>query len=99
MNKTRKVPVRTCTACRTSSEKRGFVRFVRTPEGHVEVDPTGKANGRGAYLCASPDCFEVARSRRRLDSALRVRLEDDDYNRLRRDFDEILTDEGSKQGE
>jgi hypothetical protein len=97
--KQRKVPTRTCTGCATSSDKRAFVRFVRTPEGHVEVDPTGKANGRGAYLCADADCFERARKRRRLDSALRVTLREDDYTRLKRDFDEILTTQGSQQGE
>lgn len=97
MMKARKVPVRTCTACRTSSDKRQFVRVVRTPDGHVEIDATGKANGRGAYLCANPDCFEVARKRRRLDSALRVSLKDDDYTRLRRDFDEVLAKEQTSQ--
>jgi predicted RNA-binding protein YlxR (DUF448 family) len=56
----------------------------------VIVDPTGKANGRGAYLCAKPECFETARQRRRLDAALKVTLQDDDYARLRRDFDELL---------
>jgi predicted RNA-binding protein YlxR (DUF448 family) len=66
------------------------VRIVRTPDGHVVLDPTGKANGRGAYLCAKPECFEVARQRRRLDAALKVNLKDDDYDRLRRDFDELL---------
>jgi predicted RNA-binding protein YlxR (DUF448 family) len=75
------------------------VRVVRTPEGHVEIDATGKANGRGAYLCADPDCFETARMRRRLDSALRVSLKDDDYTRLRRDFDELLKRQSSVQGE
>lgn len=93
--KTRKVPTRTCTGCGSSSDKRAFVRFVRTPQGHVEVDSTGKANGRGAYLCATPDCFETARKRRRLDSALRVNLQEDDYTRLRRDFDELLATESS----
>jgi len=97
--KPHKVHTRTCTACRTSSDKREFVRVVRTPEGHVEIDRSGKANGRGAYLCANPDCFEIARKRRRLDSALRVGLRDDDYTRLRRDFDELLANKSSKQGE
>jgi predicted RNA-binding protein YlxR (DUF448 family) len=67
------------------------VRIVRTPEGHVVVDPSGKANGRGAYLCAKPECFAVARQRRRLDTALKVNLKDDDYARLQRDFDELLS--------
>lgn len=99
MMKPRKVPTRTCTGCGSTSDKRRFVRVVRTPEGHVEVDPTSKANGRGAYLCADPDCFEMARRRRRLDSALRVSLRDDDYTRLRRDFDELIKTLSSQQGE
>ena len=99
MMKPRKVPTRTCTGCQTSSDKRSFVRVVRTPEGHVEVDPSGKANGRGAYLCANPDCFEKARTRRRFDSALRVKLQDDDYARLRRDFDDLLAEQSSNRGE
>jgi len=97
--KQRKVPTRTCMGCATSSDKREFIRIVRTPEGHVEIDPTGKANGRGAYLCADPDCFEMARKRRRLDSALRVTLKDDDYTRLKREFDEILARTQGSQGE
>jgi uncharacterized protein len=88
--KVRKVPTRTCIACRASDAKRGFIRIVRTPDGHVVVDPTGKANGRGAYLCANPECFTVARQRRRLDSALKVNLQDDDYDRLQRDFEGLL---------
>ena len=90
MMKTRKTPTRTCVACRDSYDKRGFVRVVRTPDGHVLVDASGKANGRGAYLCAKPECFVVARQRRKLDTALKVNLQDDDYDRLRRDFDELL---------
>ena len=89
MMKARKTATRTCIACRVSDDKRGFVRVVRTPDGHVVVDPTGKANGRGAYLHATPECFETALQRRRLDSALKVSLKDDDYLRLRRDFDEL----------
>lgn len=99
MMKPRKTPTRTCTGCGLSSDKRGFVRIVRTPDGHVELDPTGKANGRGAYLCADPDCYEKATKRRRFDSALRVRLQDDDYARLRRDFDELLSKQDANQGE
>lgn len=94
-----KVPTRTCTGCGTSAAKRGFVRVVRTPEGHVEIDPTSKANGRGAYVCANPDCFEAAAKRRRFDVSLRVNLKDDDYARLRRDFVELLDQRSTKQGE
>lgn len=99
MTRQRHVPVRTCTACGASSEKRTLVRFVRTPDGHVEVDLGGRANGRGAYLCAEPDCFEMARKRRKLDAALRVTLQDDDYDRLNRDFSEAVSKPASTQGE
>lgn len=99
MMKSCKVSTRTCVACRESDDKRGFVRIVRTPDGHVLVDPSGKANGRGAYLCAKPECFDVARQRRRFDVSLKVNLKDDDYDRLRRDFDELLsTLHSSQQG-
>jgi predicted RNA-binding protein YlxR (DUF448 family) len=96
--KTRKTPVRTCVGCGTSSDKREFVRIVRTPDGHVEVDPSGKLNGRGAYVCANRECFTKARLRRRLDHALKVKLHDDDYVRLQRDIDELLAEQGSHQG-
>lgn len=96
MTKTRKAPTRTCIACRTASDKRQFVRVVRTPEGHVHVDLTGKANGRGAYLCADAGCYETAAMRRRLDAALNVKLQDDDYDRLRREFEQALAQHGSQ---
>lgn len=99
MSTPRKVPTRTCTGCGSSTTKRTLIRFVRTPDGHVEVDSTGKADGRGAYLCADPDCFELARRRRRLDSTLRVNMRDDDYLRLRRDFDGLLNTRNPEQGE
>jgi uncharacterized protein len=54
------VPRRMCVACREHDAKRGLIRVVRTPEGTVELDPTGKRNGRGAYLCHQPACWERA---------------------------------------
>jgi predicted RNA-binding protein YlxR (DUF448 family) len=69
---------------------------VRTPEGHVHVDATGKANGRGAYLCADMACFETAAMRRRLDAALNVKLHDDDYHRLRREFEDALAQQDTQ---
>lgn len=92
MTRLRKPPVRTCVACRTTSDKRALVRVVRTPEGDVHVDPTGKANGRGSYVCATQECFDNAIVKRRFDSALRVNLKEDDLDRLRREFDEACAD-------
>lgn len=85
--KARKESTRTCVGCGESFDKRQLLRVLRSPEGHVEVDTTGKGPGRGAYLCCKAECFESARKRRRLDSHLKVSLRDDDYDRLRRDFD------------
>ncbi len=89
MTKLRKPPIRTCVACRTTSDKRTLVRVVRTPEGDVHVDPSGKANGRGAYVCLAHGCLDNAIVRRRFDAALRVNLKEDDLDRLRREFDQV----------
>ncbi len=77
------VPQRTCVGCRTVNAKRQFVRLVRTAAGQVEVDPTGKAAGRGAYLHERRACWQQALARRTLDQALRLTLTDADRNRLR----------------
>lgn len=66
------VPQRTCVACRETGAKRGLIRLVRTPEGTVEVDPTGKRNGRGAYLCNRMRCWERGVNDRVLGRALRI---------------------------
>lgn len=71
------VPVRTCVACREPGAKRGLTRIVRTPEGEVKVDPTGKLNGRGAYLCDKPSCWERALSTPVLSRALNVQFTDE----------------------
>jgi predicted RNA-binding protein YlxR (DUF448 family) len=70
----RRVPQRTCIGCRTTSAKREFVRIVRTLDGRVEVDPTGKKSGRGAYLCRQRSCWETALKRDQISRALKVGL-------------------------
>ncbi|GBD14366.1 hypothetical protein HRbin25_00239 [bacterium HR25] len=76
------IPLRTCVGCRRTSAKREFVRIVRTPEGRVMVDPTGKRSGRGAYLCADPSCWQAALRRGRLDRALRTQIGQEDRQAL-----------------
>ncbi|MBO4460426.1 MAG: YlxR family protein [Clostridiales bacterium] len=53
----RKTPQRSCISCRQVFDKKDLLRIVRTPEGDVVVDPTGKMSGRGAYICSSPECI------------------------------------------
>jgi predicted RNA-binding protein YlxR (DUF448 family) len=70
----RRAPERSCVACRARGQKRGLIRLVRTPEGQVEVDSTGRRPGRGAYLCANRACWEAALRRKALNRALRTVL-------------------------
>jgi len=74
--KPRHVPQRTCVGCRTVNAKRQLVRLVRTAEGTVKADPTGKANGRGAYLHDRRACWETALKNRAVDRALKMDLTD-----------------------
>lgn len=66
----RKVPMRTCVACRANRPKRELVRVVRLPDETLVVDQRGKVSGRGAYLCRDPHCVEVALQQKKLEHAL-----------------------------
>ena len=87
--KVKHVPLRTCVACRTTGAKRGLVRIVRTPQGGVEVDSTGKAAGRGAYLCRRRQCWQEALKKEGLARALRVKLWDADRDKLKAFAEEL----------
>jgi uncharacterized protein len=77
------VPQRTCIACRSSDAKRQLLRIVRTPDGQVEIDPTGKKNGRGAYLCKLKSCWDVGLNKKALDFALKVTIEAESREKLK----------------
>ena len=72
--KPRHVPERTCIACKQQRPKRELIRIVRTPDGHVLLDPTGKKSGRGAYLCARRSCWEPALQKGKLEREFNVTL-------------------------
>lgn len=76
------LPIRTCVACRTPRPKRELTRLVRTPQGEVLVDPTGKANGRGAYLCPDEACWTLAERRRAVARALGVTIDPQTWQNL-----------------
>ena len=76
------VPQRTCVACRTVRPKRELIRIVRTAEGAVLLDDTGKYSGRGAYLCRRRGCWEAALTQQRLERALQVKLKPETKTRL-----------------
>jgi predicted RNA-binding protein YlxR (DUF448 family) len=77
------VPQRTCVACRTVDAKRGMLRLVRTPEGQIEIDETGKKGGRGAYLCRVRDCWESGLTKKGLDRALKIIIDPETRGRLK----------------
>jgi len=66
------MPRRTCVVCLATAAKRTLHRIVRSPAGTVSYDPTGKAAGRGAYLCGQPSCLDLAVRRRSIQRALKV---------------------------
>ena len=78
------VPERTCIACRQIRPKRELVRIVRTPGGKIEVDPTGKRAGRGAYLCRQQVCWQDGLVKKRLEHALKTQLTPEDREGLLR---------------
>ena len=80
----KRIPQRTCVGCRVTGGKRDFVRVVKTPDGSVQIDPDGKANGRGAYICGKPSCWEEALTKERLARALRTAISPDVRAELRR---------------
>ena len=79
--KTKKIPLRTCVVSREKLEKKDLIRVVRTKEG-VVVDPTGKVNGRGAYLKKSKEIFEKAKKSKILDRILEVEVKSEIYDEL-----------------
>ena len=79
----RKLPERTCVACRKPQPKRELIRLVRTPEA-VEIDATGKKAGRGAYLCRYGQCWDAGLGRRSLDHALKTQISPENREALAR---------------
>ena len=76
-------PQRTCEGCGTVRGKQEMVRVIRTPEGSVVADPTGKQAGRGAYLCAKEECWKLGLTKGRLERSLKVKITNDAADALR----------------
>ena len=72
--KVKKTPERRCLGCNVSYPKSELIRVVRTPEGNIELDVTGRKNGRGAYICKKTECFKIARKKNRFPQNLGVEI-------------------------
>ena len=80
----KKIPMRRCTGCGEMKEKKSLIWIVRTPDGTIQIDRTGKLNGRGAYLCDDLACLRTARKRRSLQRSLDTPIPDEIFDELER---------------
>ena len=78
----RKIPMRMCLGCGEMKPKRELMRIVKSPEGEISADPTGKRSGRGAYICPSADCVRAAKKSRRLEKNFSCRIDESVYELL-----------------
>ena len=78
--------MRQCTGCQEMKNKKEMIRVLKTAEGEITLDATGKKNGRGAYLCRSMDCLEKAVKNKGLERSLKVKLPSEVYDALREEL-------------
>ena len=83
----KKIPQRQCMGCRERMEKRQLIRVVRTPEGNVQLDFSGKLGGRGAYICPKAECLKKAQKSKALERSLEVAIPEEIYDRLAREIE------------
>ncbi len=84
--KMKKIPQRKCVGCNEMKDKKELLRIVRSPEGEISLDMTGKKNGRGAYVCPNPECITKAVKEKRLERALEKPINQDVYAQLLEDL-------------
>ncbi|SFU44313.1 hypothetical protein SAMN04487886_102822 [Clostridium sp. DSM 8431] len=84
--KVKKIPLRMCTGCMEMKPKKELIRIVKSPEGDVSVDLTGKKSGRGAYICKEIECLEKAFKTKRLSRNLDTAIDEEIYNKLKEEI-------------
>lgn len=86
--KSKKVPLRMCTGCGEMFDKRTLVRVVKSPQGEVSLDLTGKKAGRGAYVCNNLDCLKKARKKKAFERAFQMQIDEDVYNKMEEEMND-----------
>ena len=89
--KAKKIPQRMCTGCGEHKDKRDLVRVVKSPEGVIALDKTGRKPGRGAYICPNLECLKKARKARRIERAFSCLIPNEVYDLMEQ---EMGADEG-----
>ena len=84
MNK--KIPLRQCVGCGNMMNKKEMIRVLKTPEGPIVLDFTGKKNGRGAYLCRQEECLQKARKNKGLERSFKMAIQNEVYDELEKEF-------------
>ena len=85
----KKIPLRKCTGCNEMKPKKELIRVLKTTEEEIILDKTGKKNGRGAYLCNSPECFKQARKTKGLERSLQIKIPDEIYETLEKELNAV----------
>ena len=83
----KKIPMRKCLGCNEMKPKKELIRAVKSPEGEISLDLTGKKSGRGAYGCPDCKCFEKARKARRFERAFSCKIPDEVYQAIENDIE------------
>ena len=83
---TRKIPLRRCSGCGEMKPKKELIRVIHTPDDTIEMDLTGKKNGRGAYLCRNAECLRLAERSHAIERSLSVTIPEEIYERLRKEI-------------
>ncbi len=83
----KKIPMRQCMGCRERMDKRSLIRVVRSTDGTVMLDFSGKAAGRGAYICPKAECLKRAQKAKSLERSLEVEIPQEVYDRLAREIE------------
>lgn len=84
----KKIPMRMCTGCHEMKPKKELIRVVKTPEGEIKLDFTGKLNGRGAYICNCAECFKKAKKQNSLSRAFSMAVSAEVYDNLEKALSE-----------
>ena len=85
----KKIPMRQCVGCGQMKAKKEMVRVIKTPEEEIIIDATGRKNGRGAYLCAYPDCLKQARKSKGLERSLKTAIPQEVYDQLEKEMNTL----------
>ena len=77
------IPQRTCIGCNIKKDKKDFIRIVKDNQNNISIDRTGKANGRGAYICDNIDCLEKAIKNKKIEKSFKMNIDESVYESLR----------------